>query len=97
MSRSKAEKIASAKKRHGFTAINKPRRGGSKKFEVLAVEGDNVKYIAFGDPNMSIKSDQPARKKSYCARSKKNSTVSPSAYKNMKAGWPKSKKKKAKK
>ncbi len=69
MSRSKAEKIASAKKRHGFTAINKPRRGGSKKFEVLAVEGDNVKYIAFGDPNMSIKSDQPARKKSYCARS----------------------------
>ena len=67
--KTKAEKIAAAKKRHGFTSVNKPRRGGSKKFEVLAVEGDSVKYITFGDPNMSIKSDQPKRKKSYCARS----------------------------
>ena len=67
--KTKAEKIAAAKKRHGFKAVNKPRRGGSKKFEVLAVEGDSVKYITFGDPNMSIKSDQPKRKKSYCARS----------------------------
>ena len=39
MARTKAEKIAAAKKRHGFTAVNKPRRGGPKKFEVLAVEG----------------------------------------------------------
>ena len=69
MSRTRAEKIAAAKKRHGFTAINKPRRGGPKKFEVLAVEGDQVKKVNFGDPNMSIKKDQPARKKSYCARS----------------------------
>ena len=29
----------------------------------------NVKKVNFGDPNMSIKKDQPARKKSYCARS----------------------------
>ena len=35
----KSEKIAAGKKRHGFTEVNKPRRGGSKKFEVLAVEG----------------------------------------------------------
>jgi len=69
MARTRAEKIAAAKKRHGFTAINKPRRGGPKKFEVLAVEGDQVKKINFGDPNMSIKKDQPGRKKSYCARS----------------------------
>ena len=33
-----------------------------KKFEVLAVEGDTVKKINFGDPNMSIKKDQPKRK-----------------------------------
>ena len=69
MPRTRAEKIATAKKRHGFTAINKPRRGGPKKFEVLAVECDQVKKINFGDPKMSIKKDQPARKKSYCARS----------------------------
>jgi hypothetical protein len=69
MPRTKAEKIASAKKRHGFTAVNKPRRGGPKKFEVLAVEGDTVKKVNFGDPNMSIKKDQPKRKSSYCARS----------------------------
>ena len=57
MPRTKAEKIASAKKRHGFTAVNKPRRGGPKK------------KVYFGDPNMSIKKDQPKRKSSYCARS----------------------------
>ena len=69
MAKSRAEKIAAAKKRHGFTAVNKPRRGGPKKFEVLAVEGDQVKKINFGDPKMSIKKDQPKRKKSYRARS----------------------------
>ena len=45
MAQTKSEKIAAGKKRHGFTSVNKPRRGGPKKFEVLAVEGDNVKYI----------------------------------------------------
>ena len=69
MPRTKSEKIAAAKKRHGFSAINEPRRGGPKKFEVLAVEGNKVKKINFGDPNMSIKKDQPKRKASYCARS----------------------------
>tara|TARA_R110001592_G_scaffold329186_1_gene610899 strand:- start:1576 stop:1851 length:276 start_codon:yes stop_codon:yes gene_type:complete len=69
MSQTKSEKIAAGKKRHGFKAVNKPRRGGPKKFEVLAVEGDQVKYIPFGDKNMSIKKDQAANKKSYCARS----------------------------
>jgi hypothetical protein len=34
------------------------------------------------------------RKKAGTSRSKKKSTVSPKAYKNMKAGWPKKKKKK---
>ena len=59
MAKTKSEKIAAGKKRHGFTAVNKPRRGGPKKFEVLAVEGDNVKYITFGDPNMEIRKDNP--------------------------------------
>jgi hypothetical protein len=33
------------------------------------------------------------RKKDKTSRSKKDSTVSPKAYKDMKAGWPKKKKK----
>lgn len=69
MAMSRAEKIAAAKKRHNFKRINTPRRGGPKKFEVLAVEGNEVRKINFGDPNMSIKKNNPARKKSYCARS----------------------------
>ena len=66
--RTKAEKIAAAKKRHGFTAVNKPRRGGPKKFEVLAVEGNEVKKVNFGDPNMRIKKSNPKRRKSFRAR-----------------------------
>lgn len=54
-----------------FAKYNQPRRSADpkKKFEVLAKEGSTVKLIKFGDPNLSIKKDQPARKKSYCARS----------------------------
>jgi hypothetical protein len=44
---------------------------------------------------MSLVKNMNARKKAGTSRSKKNSTVSPKAYKDMKAGWPK--KKKAKK
>lgn len=54
-----------------FSGYNKPKRtpNGPKKFAVLAKSGDEVKLVRFGDPTMSIKKDQPARKKSYCARS----------------------------
>jgi hypothetical protein len=54
-----------------FSGYNKPKRtpGSKKKFAVLAKKGDQVKLVRFGDPNMSIKKDQPSRKKSYCARS----------------------------
>ena len=54
-----------------FSGYNKPKRtsGSKKKFAVLAKKGDKVKLVRFGDPNMSIKKDQPSRKKSYCARS----------------------------
>lgn len=54
-----------------FSGYNKPKRtsGGSKKSAVLAKKGSKVKLVRFGDPSMSIKKDQPARKKSYCARS----------------------------
>jgi len=50
---------------------NKPRRqkSGGKKFVVKACDKGTEKIIRFGDANMSIKKDKPARKKSYCARS----------------------------
>jgi len=36
---------------------------------VLAKKGDQVRLIHFGDPNLKIKKNIPARKRSYCARS----------------------------
>jgi len=56
--------------RAGVSGYNKPKRtpGGSKKFVVVAKEGDRIKTIRFGDPNMTIKKDQPARRKSFRAR-----------------------------
>ena len=52
--------------------LNKPRRtpGAKKKFEVFVKnDAGRVVRVAFGDPQLSIKKNQPARKKSYCARS----------------------------
>ena len=55
-----------------FAGYNKPKRtaGKSKKFAVLAKAGDKIKLIRFGDPKMTIKKDQPARRKSFRARHK---------------------------
>jgi len=55
-----------------FSGYNKPKRtpNSSKKSAVLAKKGDQIKLVRFGDPNMSIKKDQPARKKSFHARHK---------------------------
>ena len=55
-----------------FSDFNKPKRtpGKSKKFAVLAKEGDKVRLVRFGDPNMSIKKNIPARRKSFRARHK---------------------------
>ena len=54
-----------------FPGYNKQKRtpGKNKKFAVLAKKGDQIKIVRYGDPNLSIKKDQPARKRSYCARS----------------------------
>ena len=48
--------------------LNDPIRGGSKKFYVYVKDGDTVKVVRFGDPNMSIKRDDPARLKNFRAR-----------------------------
>lgn len=54
-------------------SLNKPFRtpGGPKKSAVYVdPDGDGkAKIVRFGDPKLSIKKDQPARKRSYCARS----------------------------
>jgi len=66
------DKLKRMKERHGFTAVNKPKRtpDGPKKFAVLAKEGDQVKLVRFGDPDMKIKKSDPERKKSFRARHK---------------------------
>ena len=53
-----------------FSGFNKPKRtpGKPKKSAVLAKKGDQIKLVRFGDPNMSIKKDQPSRSKSFRAR-----------------------------
>jgi hypothetical protein len=49
--------------------LNNPTRGDVKKYKVY-VKNDkgNVVKVEFGDPNMSIKRDDPARKKAFRAR-----------------------------
>tara|TARA_R100000655_G_scaffold65727_2_gene104154 strand:+ start:5970 stop:6254 length:285 start_codon:yes stop_codon:yes gene_type:complete len=53
-----------------FAGYNKPKRtpGGTKKSAVLAKKGSQIKLVRFGDPNMTIKKDQPGRRKSFRAR-----------------------------
>lgn len=52
--------------------LNKPFRtpSGPKKSAVYVKSGSKVKIVRFGDPNMTIKKDQPARRKSFHARHK---------------------------
>ena len=49
--------------------LGKPMKGDVKKFKVYVKnDSGNVVKVNFGDPNMSIKRDDPTRKKSYRAR-----------------------------
>jgi hypothetical protein len=52
-------------------SLNKPMAGDVKKSKVYVdPDGDGkAKKVNFGDKTLSIKKDQPARKRSYCARS----------------------------
>ena len=53
-----------------FAGYNKPKRtpNASKKSAVLAKKGSEIKLVRFGDQNMSIKKDQPGRRKNFRAR-----------------------------
>ena len=69
MPKSKDPKLARA----GVSGYNKPKRTPNhptKKFVVVAKEGDKTKTIRFGDAKMTIKKDQPKRRKSFRARHK---------------------------
>lgn len=50
--------------------LNKPKRGGSKKFYVYTRNPKTGKVIKiqFGDPNLTVKSDDPDRAKNFAAR-----------------------------
>lgn len=65
------EKILAAEKGGRKVTLNKPFRtpDGPKKFSVYVKnESGNVVKVNFGDPNMEIKKDIPARRKSFRAR-----------------------------
>jgi hypothetical protein len=59
--------------RAGVSGFNKPKRTPNhptKKFVVVAKQGDKIKTIRFGDAKMKIKKNQPDRRKSFRARHK---------------------------
>lgn len=66
--------IPEAKYKGKKVKLNKPKRGGSKKFYVYvkgcAKDKSRVTKVSFGDPNMKIKKSNPKRRKSFRARHK---------------------------
>jgi hypothetical protein len=53
-----------------FKGYNKPKRDvqSGKEFSVAAKEGDTVRLVRFGDPNMENRSDEPDRKRAFRSR-----------------------------
>ena len=49
-------------------SLNKVMRGDVKKFKVFVKKGSRVIKVNFGDKNMKIKKNIPARKKSFLER-----------------------------
>ena len=65
------EDVSAAEYQGRSVSLNKPFRtkGGPKKFAVYTKNGSGtVVIVRFGDPNMEIKRDDPARRKSFRAR-----------------------------
>jgi hypothetical protein len=70
--RESADKINEAEYKGKDVELNKPKRGGSKKFYVYVKnpQTGNVKKVSFGDKGMSVKVSDPAARKSFSARHK---------------------------
>ena len=65
------EELVEAEYQGKSVTLNKPQRSqdGKKKFHVYVKnEKGNVVKVGFGDPNMEIKRDDPARRASFRAR-----------------------------
>jgi hypothetical protein len=64
------EDLQKAQYRGKEVTLNKPRRlrGGKKKFEVFVMDGDKVKRVTFGDPDLEIRRDNPEARASFRAR-----------------------------
>lgn len=66
----KSDEVEKAEYQGEKVTLNKPRRiqGGNKKFEVFVKDGDKVKRVTFGDPNMEIRRDDPDARRNFRAR-----------------------------
>ena len=64
------EDFAKAEYQGEKVTLNKPRRikGGNKKFEVFVQSGGKIKRVAFGDPNMEIRRDNPKARANFRSR-----------------------------
>ena len=64
------EDVQKAEYQGKAVSLNKPRRiqDGNKKFEVFVQDGDKVKRVTFGDPNMQIRRDNPKARANFRAR-----------------------------
>ena len=64
------EDFAKAEYQGEKVTLNKPRRikGGNKKFEVFVQSGGKIKRVAFGDPNMEIRRDDPKARANFRSR-----------------------------
>lgn len=64
------EDIQKAEYQGQKVTLNKPRRikDGKKKFEVFVMDGDKVKRVTFGDPNMEIRRDNPKARANFRSR-----------------------------
>jgi hypothetical protein len=53
-----------------FSGFNKPKRtpGEKKAYAVLARQGNQVKKVTYGDPNMRVRTNNPERNRSFRAR-----------------------------
>lgn len=53
-----------------FKNYNVPKKDvqGGKEFAVAAKEGDTVRLVRFGDPNMENRSDDPERRRNFRSR-----------------------------
>ena len=91
----KMSKMSGGYMKGGMVGKKKIANGGMAPKKKMAGGGMATKKKK--QPPMSLYENMNKQKKSGKSRTKKNSTVSPKAYSDMKAGFPNSKKNKAKK